>query len=93
MEPKPHMTVRQIDPDGNPDEIVGRGWVHIERMDNNCWWCNFDGLTFFIEVVKKKKGKRTRTSLMFVPQSFQTWEEAKKALGRRGEGKRRRVKK
>ena len=65
--------IRDIDADGQPDEIVGHGDFHIERMDTNEYYISVGGLVFFA----KLKGAKPRLTL----RDFSDWHEAKQAGG------------
>ncbi len=40
---------------GALDEVVARGWIHLEQMDDNNWWMNICGQ----RIVLHSRGKIT----------------------------------
>lgn len=65
-------TIRRVDEDGLPDEIVGDGAFHLERMDTGEYYLCLDGLAFFFRL----RGRKPRLTL----RDHQTWAEAKASL-------------
>ncbi len=67
-------TVRNIDEDGLPDEIVGRGFFHIERMDERSWYVDVGGCAFFFTACGSKE------AIMVMPlRDHDDWRQAQEA--------------